>query len=240
MRDLYDGGILYTDDNLARLLQTLDVLELEESTVVAVTGDHGEALGEHGMSFAHDFTLYDEVLHVPLVVRAPGISPGQRISQQVRVMDLGPTLVELAGLEPREGLEAVSLVPLMNGGTLPFMNAFAESAPDRSMFPENERIYFEGIRGKWRMLRTDRWKLIRIPHPDGDRFELYDLVADPGETRNLYQELPGEAGKLAPILEAYIRTDPARHTEASSDESQAFDELDPAAREQLKTLGYIP
>jgi len=77
VRDLYDGALAYTDDNLARLLRALSEIGLEESTVVVVAGDHGEALGDHGLYFTHDFTLYDEVLRVPLVVRMPGrVAPG--------------------------------------------------------------------------------------------------------------------------------------------------------------------
>lgn len=240
VRDLYDGAVAYTDDNLARILKTLAELELETSTIVAVTADHGEAFGEHGLSFTHDFTLYDEVLRVPLVVRYPGvIEPGTEIDQQVRLMDLGPTLLELAELEPFEGVEATSLAPLLEGGSVPFLNAFAESAPKRRMFPEQERIYFEGIRGKWRSLRTERWKLIKIPHPDGDRYELYDIVSDPKESRNLYNELPGEALKLVPVLRAWVEGDPARDADTTSAEEDELEGLDPAAIEQLKALGYI-
>ena len=220
-------------------MKALSELGLEDSTIVAVTGDHGEAFGEHGLSFTHDFTLYDEVLRVPLVLRYPGvIEPGTEVDQQVRLMDLAPTLLELAGVEPLEGAEATSLVPLLEGGSLPFLNAFAESAPRRRMFPEHERVYYDGIRGKWRMLRTERWKLIRIPHPDGDRFELYDLVNDPEETRNLFAELSGEAGKLVPVLRAWTESDPAR-ADTSDAESEALEGLDPAALQQLRTLGYI-
>ena len=240
VRDLYDGAVAYTDDNLARILKTLAELELETSTIVAVTADHGEAFGEHGLSFTHDFTLYDEVLRVPLVVRYPGvIEPGTEIDQQVRLMDLGPTLLELAELEPFEGVEATSLAPLLEGGSVPFLNAFAESAPKRRMFLEQERIYFEGIRGKWRSLRTERWKLIKIPHPDGDRYELYDIVIDPKESRNLYNELPGEALKLVPVLRAWVEGDPARDADTSAAEEDELEGLDPAAIEQLKALGYI-
>ena len=107
------------------------------------------------------------------------------------------------------------------------------------MFPEHERVYFDGIRGKWRSLRTERWKLIKIPHPDGDRYELYDIVSDPEESRNLYDELPGEAGKLVPILRAWVEGDPARDADTSATEEGALEGLDPAAIEQLKALGYI-
>ncbi len=240
--ELYDGAITYTDDNLARIMKALAELGIEETTVVAVTGDHGEAFGEHGLYFTHDFTLYDEVLRVPLVLHYPAaIEPGTVISQQVRLMDLAPTLLELAGIDPATlgDVDAVSLVPLIEGGSLPFLKAFAESAPRRHMFPEHKRVYFDGNRGKWRMVRTERWKLIRIPHPKGDLYELYDLVNDPDETENLFDELPGEAGKLVPVLEAWMREDPARDADRSAEENAEIEGLDPAAQQQLKTLGYI-
>jgi arylsulfatase A-like enzyme len=237
--DLYDGAIQYTDDNLGRILQALDELGLASSTVVAVTGDHGEALGDHGLFFTHDFTLYDEVLRVPLVIRAPGIEPGQVVTQQVRLMDLGPTLLDLAGAEPFEQVEGVSLAPILRGGSIPFLDALAESAPSRPQFPEQDRVYFPGNKGKWRMVRTDRFKLILIPHPDGDRYELYDLVDDPSETKNLLPELEGEAAKLRPILEGWMASDPSRDRNDEEADEKALEGLDPAALEQLKTLGYV-
>lgn len=242
LRDLYDGAVAYTDDNLGRIMKSLAELDIESSTIVAVTGDHGEAFGDHGLYFTHDFTLYDEVLRVPLVLRYPdAIAAGTDVQQQVRLMDLAPTLLELAGVEPGAlaDAEAASLVPLVTGGSLPFLNAFAESAPRRRMFPEQKRVYYDGNRGKWRMVRTDRWKLIKIPHPDGDRYELYDLVNDPEESQNLFDELPGEAGKLVPVLNAWMRQDPARDHDSSADEEAEIEGLDPAAEQQLRTLGYI-
>ncbi len=235
--DLYDGAILYTDDNLARIVKSLEENGLAEETVVAVAGDHGEAFGEHGVSFTHDFTLYDEVLRVPLIVRGPGVVPGATIGQQVRLMDLTPTLLDLAGVEPIPGIEGKSLAPLLDGGSLPYLAAFAESAPARPQFPEQDKIYLPGIRGKWRSVRTDRWKLIQIPREEGDLYELYDLVDDPGETKNLFAELGGEAAKLQPLLEAWLATDPLKDSESTGEEG--VEELDPSALEQLKTLGYI-
>ncbi len=241
IKDLYDGAIVYTDDNLGRVLKELDQRGLATETVVAVVGDHGEAFGEHDLYFTHDFTLYDEVLKVPLVIRYPErVSSETTVAQQVRVMDLAPTLVELAGLEPLTNVDAVSLVPLLESGSLPFLDAFAESAPRRAMFPEHERVHFDGNRGKWRMVRTERWKLIRIPHPDGDRYELYDLVSDPRELTNLFDRFPGEAGKLAPLLRAWMAADPDRDSDQSEGEALELEGLDPAALQQLKTLGYIP
>jgi arylsulfatase A-like enzyme len=239
MVDLYDGAVLYTDDNLGRILKALRELDLEGSTYVAVAGDHGEGFGEHGLSFTHDFNLYDEVLRVPLVLRGPSIPAGAAIDQQVRLMDLAATLLELTGAGTLEGAEATSLAPVFQGGSLPFLDAFSESAPLRKQFPETKRLYLPGNRGKWRSVRTDRWKLIRIPHPDGDLHELYDLASDPGETKNLFAELPGEAGKLLPLLNAWIASDAAREHDTGAEEEMDLESLDPAAREQLRTLGYI-
>ena len=240
LEDLYDGAIVYTDDNVGRILKALRESGIEEDTVVAVTGDHGEAFGDHGLYFTHDFTLYDEVLKVPLILRYPGaVEPGIEVSQQVRLLDLAPTLLDLAGVAPLEDADGVSLTPLVQGGSLPYLEAFAESAPRRSMFPEHERIYFDGNRGKWRMLRTERWKLIRVPHPDGDRYELYDLVEDPEETTNLYDDLPGEAAKLVPVLEAWMQSDPARDADRTDTEDAEIQDLDPSAVQELRSLGYI-
>jgi hypothetical protein len=87
------------------------------------------------------------------------------------------------------------------------------------------------------MVRNDRWKLIQIPREGGDVYELYNLVDDPGETQNLYPELAGEAAKLEPFLEAWLENDPLRESESSGEAGE--EELDPAALEQLKTLGYV-
>lgn len=240
IRDLYDGAVVYTDDNVGRVLAALDELGLSKDTLVAVAGDHGEALGEHDLYFTHDFSLYDETLRVPLVMRMPGRIPaGTVVKQQVRLVDLAPTVLELLGVDPLPDIEGVSLAPLVEGGTLPFLPAFAESAPYRRLFPEQTRVYYEGNLGKWRMIRTERWKLILIPHPDENIYELYDLESDPGETENLYDQLPGEVGKLMPLLREWLARDPDRETDRTEEEEKAIQALDPAARQQLETLGYI-
>ena len=240
IRDLYDGAVVYTDDNLGRVLAVIDELELTNDTLIAVVGDHGEALGEHGLYFTHDFSLYDEMLRVPLVMRMPGRIPAATVvKQQVGLVDLAPTFLELLGVDPLRDIEGVSLAPLAEGGTLPFHPAFAESAPYRRLFPEQTRVYYEGNLGKWRMIRTERWKLILIPHPDENIYELYDLESDPGETENLYDQLPGEVGKLMPLLREWLARDPDRNADRTEEEEAALEALDPAARQQLETLGYI-
>ena len=115
---LYDAGIAYTDAAIGRLLQHLKDLGLDRRTVVVVTSDHGEMFGEHGL-FNH-VCLYDENLKVPLVIRDPNRRrAGHRISEQVRSIDVLPTLLDLTGIEPPPGIDGVSLVPLMEGRALP-------------------------------------------------------------------------------------------------------------------------
>ena len=191
--------------------------------------------------FTHDFSLYDELLRFPLVVRMPGRIPaGTVVEQQVRLVDLAPTFLELLlGVDPLCDIEGVSLAPLVEDGTLLFLPAFAESAPYRRLFPEQTRVHYEGNLGKWRMIRTERWKLILIPHPDGNIYELYDLESDPGETENLYEQLPGEVGKLMPLLREWLARDPDRTADRTAEEEEALDALDPAARQELEALGYI-
>lgn len=98
MIDLYDGGIAYTDAEVGRLLELLDRHGLREDTVIAITSDHGEAFWEHGVPLHRD--LHRENLHVPLILEGPGV-PASRSGTVVQNLDVGPTLLELAGLGPR-------------------------------------------------------------------------------------------------------------------------------------------
>ena len=110
LRQLYDAGVAYTDAHLGRLLER--VRALRPPPIVVVTSDHGEALGERGLA-GHAY-LYDFNLRVPLVVSAPGLPPG-RVTSQVRLIDLPPTLTDLAGLPPLRDIDGTSLRPLLTG-----------------------------------------------------------------------------------------------------------------------------
>lgn len=111
---LYDSDVAYMDAQIGRLFRALRELELEDRTVVVFTSDHGEALGEHGLQ-GHGYP-YDHNLLVPLIIAAPDLkTAGERVETQVRSIDIVPTLLELAGLPPLEGIDGQSLVPLMRG-----------------------------------------------------------------------------------------------------------------------------
>ncbi len=113
--DCYDAGIAHTDDYMGRLFHYLDTSGLTENTVVIVTSDHGESLGERGF-FDHG-RLYDPEILVPLIIAAPGYDGnGLRVSQQVRLVDLVPTILDLVGVKIQADLDGVSLVPFLNGG----------------------------------------------------------------------------------------------------------------------------
>jgi len=261
--DLYDGEIGYCDDLVGRLLDVLERTGQLEETVVAFTSDHGESLGEHDFFFDHGDFLYEPSMHIPLIIRLPGaVEGGRRVSRQVTLMDLMPTLLELAGSGqpplPAGGYGGRSLVPLLHG-------AVPDEEPERTAFGEsgycfyphlNDRLLIKrstqpvrargeqseaqrrrdaeaDMRGRLRMARRDGWKLILTPAPDGnDLLELYDLRSDPDELTNLAGEEPELAASLLEELRQWMAADPGQGDAGAS-------EPDQAAIERLKSLGYI-
>ena len=167
---LYDGGVNVADAHVGGLVATLEELGLADSTLLVVTSDHGEDLGERSAERAgsHGHALYDELLRVPLVIVDPTLDhrAGQRISSQVRTLDVLPTVLERLGVPVPAGLEGRSLVPLIEGreeaDRLAVAAGVQPPAPDISV-------------------RDGTHKL--IDGPDG--LELYDLIADPAEQHDL-------------------------------------------------------
>jgi choline-sulfatase len=179
---LYDGEIAYADSALAHWVAFLKKSGLYDSSIVIVTGDHGEGLGEHGED-THGLFLYDSTLHIPLIVKLPGkgstdISRGQVVESEVRTTDILPTILEAAKVAAPEELNGKSLLSLMEDTKKDKNNN--ENKDDRILFGETDYP----LRWGWaplRALRTPTAKLIEAPRP-----ELYDLQADPGEVKNIY------------------------------------------------------
>lgn len=122
----YDGEIAFTDDQIGRMLRELDASGALENTIVVIHADHGEEFWEHG-GYEHGHSQYREVLHVPLIVRFPGKVPaGMRVSSRVRSMDLFPTLLELTGIDVPSGIDAQSLLPLLDGKRHPPRDVVSE------------------------------------------------------------------------------------------------------------------
>ncbi|HEY7696802.1 MAG TPA: sulfatase, partial [Vicinamibacteria bacterium] len=162
----YDGEVAWSDELVGRLDQALEKLGLREDTLLVVTSDHGEGLGEHRETL-HGFFVYQTTLSVPLLMRGPGVAPGTRIESLVQTVDLFPTLVEMLGLEPPSNSEVsgVSLAAALRGE--PYRNepvAYAESLVPLMHFGWSDL----------RSIRRGKWKYIQAPKP-----ELYDLDADP-------------------------------------------------------------
>ncbi len=213
----YDGEVAYTDRELGRFLDALDRKSPPENTVVAVLSDHGESLGEHG-EYTHGIFLYDSTLHIPLILRGPGVPAGTRVKQQVRSIDVMPTILALLGGQAPASCQGVSLIPALAGKPAATGVSYAET-----LYPKMNMNWAE-----LRALRTDRWKCIRAPKP-----ELYDLVADPGEEHNLLEQNPQEYRNLEQQLKAIagIKDGQAERIEANL--------MDDRTVQQLKSLGYL-
>lgn len=195
---LYDAEIRYCDEGIGQLLKALDDLGLAENTMVVFTSDHGELMYRHGIFFDHH-GLYDGVLHVPLMIRCPGIQP-RRVAAMASSVDFAPTILDLCGVPIPEEMEGRSLAPLMRG------NASAEG---RDFIVSEECTW----QMKW-CLRTERHKMIVAREEDFYRRpmrELYDLETDPQELRNVVDDLPEVAAELEARLEAWIADGMARN-----------------------------
>jgi choline-sulfatase len=215
----YLGEIAFTDSQVGRLVDFLRERGILDRTVIVVVGDHGESLDDHGEG-SHGFFIYESVVRVPLIIRAPlQGAGGKRVADVVRTLDIAPTVAELLGVENVPNGDGVSLVPLMTGATTELgLEAYAEST-----YP----LYHYGW-SDLRALRSGRFKLIAAPRP-----ELYDLEQDPGERANLFDERK----QLADRMLARLAELEARFTKTERPDSEP--EVDPEARARLAALGYI-
>lgn len=188
--NLYDGSTAYMDESLRPIFEALR--PVEEETVVVLTADHGEVLNEQLGYFDHH-GLYEGNVHVPLIFLWPGKLPeGRRVPGLVQNLDLAPTLLEIAGIPDREGMEGLSLLPPVFG-----------------LRPGNygEVYLSEATWQQKRAIRTADWKYIHSiePDPHGRPMrELFDLRADPGEQRNIIEERPDVAEELGAKLSAWV------------------------------------
>ena len=178
-RDLYDGEIAFTDYHIGRVLEALDASPLGKRTVVILTGDHGEAFGEHG-EFFHGREIWDEVVRVPLLIRVPGAAP-RRISRRVSDIDLAPTVLDLAGATPDAGARGQSLVREIFGGDLPERPILIDQP--RNVYYTAKRAFIEGG--------------LKLHHLiESNTFRVYDLDRDPHETTDLATNDPATLKRL--------------------------------------------
>jgi len=190
---------------------------LLERTLIVVTADHGESLGEHGEA-THGVFLYDATLHVPLIMAGPGIPAGKVISQQVRSIDIMPTILGFLNLAPGQEAQGVNLLPLIEKG----QPVATDTAYLETLYPRTYMGWSE-LRG----IRTNQWKFILAPHP-----ELYNLKNDPQETNNVDAHEPVIASRLNDSMWSIIGKGRLHEKLVSSPMSEQ-------TREDLASLGYV-
>ncbi|HTN73753.1 MAG TPA: sulfatase-like hydrolase/transferase [Pirellulaceae bacterium] len=196
----YHAAVSYMDAQLGRVLDELDRLELTDSTIVVLWGDHGWHLGDHGIWCKH--TNYEQAARIPLLISAPGVTrAGTRSPALVETVDIYPTLCELAGLPAPTGplqLDGQSLVPLLRDPAASTKNHILH------VYPRGERM--------GRAIRTVRYRLVEWKTPGAAantaEVELYDYEADPRETKNLAKEQPQVVTELRAILDKHPEAKP--------------------------------
>jgi choline-sulfatase len=216
-RNLYDGEIAYTDRELGRFIDAVGKKSTPDHTLIVVLADHGESLGEHG-EYTHGVFLYDATLHIPLIMKGPGVSAGMRIKQQVRTIDVLPTMLAILGGKPPAACQGISVLPALSGKQVPAKSSYGET-----LYPKMNLGWAE-----LRAIRTDRWKYIRAPKP-----ELYDLAQDPGETSNIIARHPPELNELEQAMKKFAQTPDGQP------EKVATSTVDERTMGQLKSLGYL-
>jgi len=218
--DLYDAEIRHTDDAIDELLRT----------VIALTSDHGESLGEHDYFFEHGDLGTEPEIRVPMILVAPGIiPPGLRIASTAESLDVAPTLLDLLGLPTEDRFRGRSLMPLLEQRSGDDRTCFGETG--KRFHEENDRREVDGIAGKRRWIRRGNFKLVHTPKSEGDPDRrLLDLASSAGETEDvshLHRELFEELGAA---LDAWMAEDQGKDRDYH---------ITPEAREQLRALGYV-
>jgi arylsulfatase len=213
--DLYDCEVAHADDNLGRVRSMVREAAIPGPIIWCVGADHGQEFWDHG-GYYHGHTLYDELLHVPLLVSAPGGRRGVRVTEPVPMLDIMPTLLALSGLPTPAPYEGRSLADaVLRGGPVSPRPVFADS-----------NIYFEPAE----TVIADGYKLVR--HRVSRTSELYNLTSDPRELHDLAQTLPHVAKHLAGVIDdwrARSRTFGAPLSPQSEDEMLT----------RLRALGYL-
>ncbi len=234
----YAGEVMYADAQVNRLLDALDALGVRGNTLVVYLSDHGESLGDHGEP-THGIFLYGATLDVPFIIAPPSSgrlgSPavalaGRRVRGLARLVDVTPTVLDLAGLPVPSGLDGVSLLPMVAHEAAAANSSPAADPSDALAGPVSyAETFYPRFHYNWSELiavETAHWKYVRAPRP-----ELYDLRKDPKELHDVTAEHPEVAATLARQLDSMAQG------KASSAPTPA--KIDPEALARLRALGYV-
>lgn len=252
----YDGEILYVDTEIEKLIQYLDSLGLADNTLVVITADHGESLGdEQEYFFGHGYFGYESTAHIPLIMVAKDIIPGKKVIKQVvETIDIAPTILSFLNIPVYKAMEGMNLIPNVVGTEeIKYPRAYLEA--------DSTRDYLTNIivDGDYKLIcnldwpqdfdflnpilcfdfshRFHIWKKLWRYDPRfrlRQRWELYDLVNDPGEKINLAMSQPQVFQKLKAKLSAWMRRRPG-----FQNYKRKLSTLPSKTLKDLKTLGYI-
>ena len=210
----YDGEISFADSQVGTLINKLIDLGLQNKTLIILIADHGEDLGEHNYYFTHGVTLYDAAIRIPLIMRLPGLIPQNIvINEQVRSIDIMPTILDILGIKINRKIEGHSLEPLILNKQKKKLALYAFSYTTNKL-----------------SIRTSEWKLIY--DYNNKKLELYNLKKDPGELINLVDVEKDKLQLLFKILEYYRKN-------ALPKTIKPKQSLDKETTEKLRSLGYL-
>lgn len=191
-RHLYDDAIRTFDLSFAKIIRKIKENGLEQNTIVLVTSDHGQMLGEHNL-LGHILSMDKEEITIPLILRVPGLKE-QRSGQLTQHIDIFPTLLELVGIPVPKGLAGISLKNSLMG---------------EKNSPKNEYVISHTtLPHEMYAIITDNWKLMEAPYPSGVYRELYDLVRDPEETKSVAQSNQKSVEALTTLLHTTLKKFP--------------------------------
>jgi arylsulfatase A-like enzyme len=239
--DLYNDRIRDIDGILSRLLARLQADGLLQDTVLVLTADHGEEFWEHG-GWTHSAKLYDELLRVPLLIKGPGLPQGLVVDEQVGMIDLVPTLLDLLGIAERApSFQGTSILPWIEGDRdgpptevvcSGEVHVGGRWPPFWGQDHQNKTLY------RIRSCRSEGWKY--IGDEEGNQEELYNLGLDPGETKNLAASDPDRLRQFRSIVEAHFSgLEALEPTAVGADDEPLTPEEEEEIVKRLRSLGYF-
>ena len=215
--DGYAGEIAYTDQCIGQVIDKLKQLDLYDSTLIIITSDHGEMLGQHG-EITHGYFVYQPALKVPLILKTPGHSRARKITDTVGIVDIMPTVCSMLNIEIPTPIQGQDLSACLSGGSL--------STPDRHLLCQSLEPTKYSVNPLTGVV-SDQYKYIRTTRP-----ELYDLVSDPHELNNLAAQEPERLQYMEQALRDILETSTRQKEIGKAG-------LDEATRRRLESLGYI-
>jgi arylsulfatase A-like enzyme len=222
IRALYDAEILYVDRHVGRLLTAIDDLKLANDTTVVLTSDHGEEFWDHG-GVIHGRTLFDESVHVPMIVRSPGwISPGSRVTDVTGLLEIPPAICEAAGVKPPESFQAQSLLRHLSGGepAPQFLDLNKDGTHRAAGIYESDRTYLD----------------VELPEA---KVWLFDWANDPKQLADQANENQEESKRLSEMLGKYKSGNDALRRSLKINRRANKIELTTEMKDELKGLGYL-